>query len=124
MTTAFFIYAHFHFSLSPLEQYYLPYYIRTETASLFRPTGMYQLVYITDGKSHSRMAMAGDATRRIRKRRKRRLHKLNSLLRLPASLGYQVEALANSIVTSITCLHLRQRYRPASCPCSLLSPTS
>ena len=60
VATGFLMYVHFHLSLSPLEQYYLPYYIRTETAGLFRPTGMYQLVYIADGKSHSRLAMDGD----------------------------------------------------------------
>ncbi len=61
VATGFLMYVHFHFSLSPLEQYYLPYYIRTATASVVRPTGMYQLVYITDGKSHSRLAMDSDA---------------------------------------------------------------
>src|SRR5438876_1120771 len=60
VVTGFLMYVHFHFNLSPLEQYYLPYYIRTETAGIFRPTGMYQLVYITDRKSQSRIAMDGD----------------------------------------------------------------
>ena len=62
VVTGFLLYIHFHFSLSPLEQYYLPYYLRTEAASLMRPTGMYQLVYIADGKSHSRLAMAADVS--------------------------------------------------------------
>ena len=60
VVTGFLVHVHFHFSLSPLEAYYLPYYIRTETAGVFRPTGMYQLVYITDGKSQSRIAMDAD----------------------------------------------------------------
>ena len=58
----FLMYLHFRFSLSPLEKYYVPYYIRTELAGLFRPSGRYQLVYITDGKSHSRLAMDGDVS--------------------------------------------------------------
>src|SRR5947208_6272332 len=60
VVTGFLMYVRFQFSLSPLEQYYLPYYIRTETAGILRPTGMYQLVYITDGKSQSRIAMDAD----------------------------------------------------------------
>lgn len=60
VATGLLMYVHFHFGPSPLEQYYLPYYIRSETAGLFRSTGMYQLVYITDGESHSRLATNGD----------------------------------------------------------------
>ena len=60
VATGFLTYVDFHLSLSPLEQYYLPYYIRTETAGLVRSTGMYQLLYISDGRSHSRLAMDGD----------------------------------------------------------------
>src|ERR1700745_1004790 len=63
VATAFLMYAHFHFSLSPLEQYYLPYYIQTETAGNLRATGMYQLVYITDGRSHPRLAMEDDVAK-------------------------------------------------------------
>jgi len=62
VATGFFMFVHFRFSLSPLEQYYLPYYVRSEAAGLLRPTGMYRLVYITDGKSHSRVAMPNDVT--------------------------------------------------------------
>jgi hypothetical protein len=60
VATGFLMCVRFHFSLSPLEQYYLPYYIRTATAIVVRPTGMYQLVYITDDKSRSRLAMDAD----------------------------------------------------------------
>ena len=60
IATGFLMFVRFHFSLSPLEQHYLPYYIRTETAGFLRPTGIYQLVYITDGKSRSRPAMDAD----------------------------------------------------------------
>ena len=60
VATGFLMYVHFAFSLSPLERYYLPYYLRTEAAALFRPAGLYQLVYVSDGKAHSRLAMDGD----------------------------------------------------------------
>ena len=62
LITGFLVFIRFHFSLSPLEQYYLPYYLRTEAAGLFRPTGMYQLIYISDGKSNSRIAIDPDVT--------------------------------------------------------------
>ena len=62
LITGFLLYIHFHFSLSPLQQYYLPYYLRTEAAGLFRPAGMYQLIYIIDGKSRSRIAIDADVT--------------------------------------------------------------
>ena len=58
--TGFLVYVHFRFGLSPIEQYYLPYYFKTETAGLLHPTGMYQLVYVSDGKSRSRIALDGD----------------------------------------------------------------
>jgi hypothetical protein len=34
VATGFFIYVRFQFGLSPLERYYLPYYLRTELAGL------------------------------------------------------------------------------------------
>jgi hypothetical protein len=60
VVTGFLMYVRFQFSLSPLEKYYLPYYIRTETTGILRPTGIYQLVYITDGNSQSHIAMDAD----------------------------------------------------------------
>ena len=56
----FLMYARYSFGLSPLEQYYLPYYLRTESAALMHPASMYQLVDITDGKSRSRIALDAD----------------------------------------------------------------
>ena len=35
--TSIFIYIRFQYGLSPLERYYLPYYLRTETAGLTHP---------------------------------------------------------------------------------------
>ena len=43
VATGFLMYVHFNLGLSPLEQYYLPYYIRTEATGLIRSTGMYHL---------------------------------------------------------------------------------
>ena len=54
------IFAHYRFALSPMEQYYLPYYLRTEAAGYMHPTSTYQLVYVTDGKSRSRIALDAD----------------------------------------------------------------
>ena len=60
VTTFLLMYVHFAFSLSPMERYYLPYYIRTQATGIFQSAGMYQLVYVTDGKSHSRIAIDAD----------------------------------------------------------------
>jgi len=60
LATGFLIYVHFKFALSSLQQHYLPYYLGTETASLTHPTSMYRLVYVTDGKSRSRIALDAD----------------------------------------------------------------
>jgi hypothetical protein len=60
VATGLLTYVHYRFALSPLEQYYLPYYLRTETAGYMHPTSAYQLVYITDGKSRSRIALDAD----------------------------------------------------------------
>ena len=58
--TAFLIYIRCRFGLSPMQQYYLPYYLRTETAGHVHPTSTYQLIYVTDGKSRSRIALDSD----------------------------------------------------------------
>ena len=60
LATGFLIYIHFEFALSPLQQYYLPYYLRTETAGFTHPTSVYQLVYVTDEESRSRIALDAD----------------------------------------------------------------
>ena len=38
VATGLFVYVRFQFGLSPLERYYLPYYLRTELAGLTHPT--------------------------------------------------------------------------------------
>ncbi len=60
LATGLLIYVRYRSALSPIEQYYLPYYLRTETAGYIHRTSTYQLVYVTDGKSHSRIALDAD----------------------------------------------------------------
>jgi len=60
VATGFFIYIRFQFGFSPLERYYLPYYLRTEMAGLTHSTSNYQLLCISDRKSGPRIALEGD----------------------------------------------------------------
>src|SRR5260370_40350522 len=60
VVTGFFIYVRFQFGLSPLERYYLPYYLRSEMAGLTRPASAYQLLYVSDAKSRARAALEAD----------------------------------------------------------------
>jgi len=60
VATGFFVYVRFQFGLSPLERYYLPYYLRTELAGFTHPTSNYQLLYISDRKSRPRTALEDD----------------------------------------------------------------
>src|SRR5580658_2267487 len=60
VATGFFVYLHFEFGLSPLERYYLPYYLRTELAGFTHASSNYQLLYISDRKSPPRTALKGD----------------------------------------------------------------
>ena len=57
VATGFLIYAHYRFALSPMERYYLPYYLRSEMPGLLHPASTYQLLYVSDGKSRSRPAL-------------------------------------------------------------------
>jgi hypothetical protein len=54
------VYLRFFFGLSPLEKYYLPYYLRSEPTGVWRPRGDYQLVYVLDGKREPRLACDAD----------------------------------------------------------------
>jgi type IV secretory pathway TraG/TraD family ATPase VirD4 len=58
--TGVFVYIHFQYGLLPLQRYYLPYYLRSETAGLTHPVSAYQLVYISDGTMHRRPALDSD----------------------------------------------------------------
>ncbi len=60
VATGFFVYVHFQYGLSPLERYYLPYYLRSEMPSLTRHTNAYQVLYVSDGKSQARPALDAD----------------------------------------------------------------
>src|SRR5450432_4497010 len=58
--TGFFVYVRFQYGLSPLERYYLPYYLRSEMAGFTRPASTYQLLYVSDGRSQARPALEAD----------------------------------------------------------------
>ena len=58
--TGLFIYLRFQFGLLPLQRYYLPYYLRTETAGLTHPVSAYQLLYVSGGESPGRVALDAD----------------------------------------------------------------
>ncbi len=58
--TGLFVYVHFQFGFSPLERYYLPYYLRSEKPSLTHHASTYQLLYVSDGNSPARSALAAD----------------------------------------------------------------
>ncbi|MGA3228187.1 MAG: type IV secretion system DNA-binding domain-containing protein, partial [Acidobacteriaceae bacterium] len=58
--TGVFVYIHFQYGLLPLQRYYLPYYLRSETAGLTHPVSAYQLLYISDGERPRRLALESD----------------------------------------------------------------
>jgi type IV secretory pathway TraG/TraD family ATPase VirD4 len=60
VVTGFFVYLRFQYGLSPLERYYLPYYLRSETAGLTHPASTYQMLYVSDGVSLGRAALEAD----------------------------------------------------------------
>jgi hypothetical protein len=58
---ALFIYLHFTFGLTPLQQYYLPYYARTAMAGTMHKADKYQLLALVDNtETHSRIATEKD----------------------------------------------------------------
>ncbi len=60
VATGFFVYVRFQYGLLPLQRYYLPYYLRSETAGLTHPASSYQMIVISDGRSRSRAALEAD----------------------------------------------------------------
>jgi hypothetical protein len=60
VATVFFIYLHLQYSLSPLERYYLPYYLRRGTGSLTHASSTYRMLRVTDGRSLGRLALGED----------------------------------------------------------------
>jgi hypothetical protein len=60
VATGLFVYIRFQYGLSPLERYYLPYYLWSETAGLAHPASTYQMLYVSDGVSLGRPALEVD----------------------------------------------------------------
>jgi hypothetical protein len=60
VATGFFIYVRFIYGLSPLERYYLPYYLRSEMAGLAHPANTYRMLRVTNGRSLGRLALDAD----------------------------------------------------------------
>jgi Type IV secretion-system coupling protein DNA-binding domain len=58
--TGLFMYLRFAFALSPLEQFYLPLYIKTAIAPSLRSSGKYQMLLLSDRKSRAWYAREGD----------------------------------------------------------------
>ena len=47
VATGFFMYLRFQFGLLPLERYYLPYYLRSETAGMTHSASKYEMLYVS-----------------------------------------------------------------------------
>ena len=60
VVTGLFVYVRFQYGLSSLERYYLPYYLRSDTAGLTHSVSAYQLLYVSDGQSRARPALEAD----------------------------------------------------------------
>ena len=58
--TGFLAYLHYEFGLSALEQYYLPYYLRTDAAGALHRDGTYQLVSLFAEQTGTRLATDSD----------------------------------------------------------------
>jgi hypothetical protein len=56
----FLVYVRFTFGLSPLEKYYLPYYLRTDTAGMMHQNSEYQLIYVLNDARDTRLALDSD----------------------------------------------------------------
>ena len=60
LVAGFLVYVRFAFGLSPLEKYYLPYYLRTDTAGLMHQRSEYQLIYVLNDARDTRLALDSD----------------------------------------------------------------
>jgi type IV secretory pathway TraG/TraD family ATPase VirD4 len=60
--TGFFVYLRFAFALSPLEQFYLPLYIKASIVPSIRPSGKYQMLLMSDKKGRAWYARDVDVT--------------------------------------------------------------
>src|SRR6266700_5927251 len=57
---ALLMYVRFERGFTPLQKYYLPYYIRSEVAGQLHPADAYQLLYIADRRALRRLALEDD----------------------------------------------------------------
>ena len=60
LLTGFLVYLRFHLALSPLEKYYLPCYLRSQTVATLHPTSTCQVIFIYSGQQKVRMATDSD----------------------------------------------------------------
>jgi len=60
LVAGFLVYVRFTFGLSPLEKYYLPYYLRTDTAGMMHQNSEYQLIYVLNDARDTRLALDSD----------------------------------------------------------------
>ena len=60
MLTGLFLYLHFAVAMSPLQRFYLPYYVRTAVAGAVHRTDKYQMLMVADGAKRSRAARDSD----------------------------------------------------------------
>lgn len=60
IATGLFVYLRFTFVLTPLQQFYLPYYLRTEVAGQMHKTDKYQLLAVADLRGKARIAANED----------------------------------------------------------------
>lgn len=60
IATGLFVYLRFSFVLTPLQQFYLPYYLRTQLVGTLHKTDKYQLLAVADAEKHVRLATEGD----------------------------------------------------------------
>ncbi len=65
IATGLFVYLRFTFALTPLQQFYLPHYLKTEVAGVMRKTSKYQLLAVADASG--RLHLADDSDVRVGK---------------------------------------------------------
>jgi type IV secretory pathway TraG/TraD family ATPase VirD4 len=60
IATGLFVYLRFTFALTPLQQFYLPYFLRTEVAGVMHKMDKYQLLGVADARSRVHLASDND----------------------------------------------------------------
>ena len=60
MLAGLFLYLHFAVAMSPLQRFYLPYYVRTAVVGAVHRTDKYQMLMVADGAKRSRAARDND----------------------------------------------------------------